>query len=82
MRRLNDIGGIVSGWVGELFLLLLLGFGLASMVWLGLWFFLVKPAHTATLWQVEAALNAKEVALERYVSTTDQLKALNEKMHS
>ncbi len=80
MKRLNETGGIASGWAGELFVMLFSGFVLASMVWLGVWSFLVKPAHTATLRHAEAALKAKEDALERCVSTNGQLKALNEKM--
>jgi hypothetical protein len=41
--------GTGDSWRRELLLVFLLGFGLATTLWLGLWFVHARPAHTDSL---------------------------------
>jgi uncharacterized membrane protein YccC len=79
MKRSTKSEGIGSGWAGELFVMFLFGFVLASMVWLGLWFIQAKPAHTAALEVKEAALEAKSAALEQCLGANQELNALRDR---
>lgn len=60
-----------GAWITELFLVFVLGFLAATVLWLGLWFFQTRPAQAA-------AVQEKESALEKCLAATelcDQTKA-------
>ena len=52
-----------AGWGTELLVMFVFGFLVATILWLGLWFFLARPAEAGELRAKEAALQAKEAAL-------------------
>ncbi|MBI4461485.1 MAG: hypothetical protein HY653_01120 [Acidobacteria bacterium] len=63
------------GWSVELFLMFSFGFALASIIWLGLWFFQIRPAHAATL-------KARETALVECTTAKDQCNELKDKIQA
>ena len=74
--------GFGSGWAAELFLMFFSGFGLATLLWLGVWFFYAQPAHTAELGTKEAALEAKQTSLEQLATANDHCNALKDKLQT
>ena len=73
MRRLR------TGWGAELLIMFSCGFLLATMLWVGLWFFWTRPAQAATLRAKETALQANEAALLDCVAAKDQCNELKAK---
>jgi uncharacterized protein HemX len=71
-----------TGWGAELFIVFISGFLLATVLWLGLWFFWTKPAQAAILQAKEAALMAKETALLNCVAAKDQCDELRDKLQA
>ncbi len=74
--------GFGNGWAAELFLVFFSGFGLATLLWLGVWFFYAQPAHTAELGTKEAALEAKQTSLEQSATANDHCNALKDKLQT
>ncbi len=58
------------------------GFVLATILWLGLWFFWTGPAQVAALWAKEGALRAKETALLNCVAAKDQCNEFRAKIQA
>lgn len=71
-----------TGWGAELLAMFVFGFLLATMLWLGLWFFWMRPAQAAALQAKEGALRAKESALLNCVAAKDQCNELNDKLQA
>ncbi len=67
-----------TGWGVELLIVFVSGFLVATMLWLGLWFFWTKPAQGAALEVKEAAFQAKESALLNCVAAKNQCDELKE----
>ncbi len=63
------------GWAVELLAMFVFGFLLATMLWLGLWFFQTKPAHAA-------ALEANKTALRNCVAAKDDCSKLKDKLQA
>ncbi|MFQ5662728.1 MAG: hypothetical protein ACE5HL_02730 [Terriglobia bacterium] len=65
-------------WAAELLIMFISGFVLASLLWLGLWYFQTKPAHAAALQTKENALLKCIAAKELCNQSRDKLQAENE----
>ncbi len=62
----------VPGWTTELIATFVFGFVLATLLWVGLWFFRVKPDHAA-------ASHAKETALRECAAAKNECDELRDK---
>ena len=71
-----------AGWGTELLVMFVFGFLVATILWLGLWFFLARPAEAGELRAKEAALQAKESALLNCVAAKDQCDELRDKLQA
>src|SRR5712692_6950460 len=71
-----------TGWGVELLIVFVSGFLVATMLWLGLWFFWTKPAQGAALEVKEAALQAKESALLNCVAAKNQCDELKDRIQA
>src|SRR5947209_112060 len=71
-----------TGWTAELLVMFVSGFLLATMLWLALWFFQLKPAQAAALRAQESGLQAKESALVNCVAAKDQCNELKDKIRA
>ena len=61
-----------AGWRVELVATFVFGFSLATILWLALWLIQLRPARAAAFQEKEAALRAKEAALQNCVAAADQ----------
>ena len=71
-----------AGWGTELLVMFVFGFLVATILWLGLWFFLARPAQAAAVRTKEAALRDKETALLNCVAAKDQRERLQDSLQS
>jgi hypothetical protein len=71
-----------TGWTAELLVVFASGCLLATMLWLGLWFFWIRPAEAAASSAKDAALHEKEVALVTCVAAKDQCNQLKNKIQA
>jgi len=71
-----------TGWAVELHAVFACGFLLATMLWLGLWFFWIKPAEAAALHTKDTALREKEAALVNCMAAKDQCNQLKNNIQS
>ena len=71
-------------WVTELSLVFILGFALATILWLGLWFFQTKPAQAAALQvhesQLHRCLAEKELCRQRSEKLQGENQAISAKL--
>jgi uncharacterized protein HemX len=70
------------GWTIELIVTFVLGFVLATALWVGVWFFWAKPARATALQKTETALRARETALQECVAAKDQCNELKNRMQA
>ena len=70
------------GWGAELLAVFVSGFLVATVLWLALWFFLVRPAQSAPARTMEAALREKETALLNCVAAKNQCEELKDKVQA
>jgi len=61
-----------TGWGAELLAVFISGFLLATMLWLGVWFFGARQGQEAEVRAREAAVREKETALLNCVAAKDQ----------
>jgi len=61
-----------TGWGAELLAVFISGFLLATMLWLGVWFFGARQGQEAEVRAREAAVREKETALLNCVAARDQ----------
>ena len=71
-----------TGWGAELLVVFISGFLLATMLWLGVWFFGARPGQAAAVRAKEAALREKETALLNCVAAKDQCNELKAKIQA
>ncbi len=71
-----------TGWAAELLVTFAFGFLLATLLWLGLWFFHTRPAQATALRAKETALRAKETALVNCVALQDHRLALKDTLQA
>ena len=71
-----------TGWGAELLAVFVCGFLLASMLWLGIWFFWTRPTQAAALGAKETALEAKGAALRDRVAAKEQCGQLLQSLQS
>ncbi len=71
-----------TGWGAELLLVFICGFLAATVLWLGVWFFLARPVQAAAVQAKEAALREKETALLSCVAAKDQFDELKNKIQA
>lgn len=76
--------GSRSGWAAELLIMFVFGFLLATLLWVGLWWFQAKPAHAAALQAHETELNkclgAKELCDSQRVKILAENQEVNRKL--
>ena len=61
-----------TGWGAELLVVFISGFLLATILWLALWLLWTRPGRGALFQEKEAALRAKESALQNCLAAKDQ----------
>ena len=71
-----------TGWGAELLAVFVSGFLVGTILWLALWFFLVRPAQPAAARAKEAALQAKESALLNCVAAKNQCDELKNRVQA
>jgi hypothetical protein len=69
-------------WGAELVFIFFCGFLLATVLWLGLWFFWRRPAQAAALQANEGVLKAKDSALLKCVAAKDQGDKLKDELQA
>ncbi len=71
-----------TGWGAELLVAFISGILLATVLWLGLWFFLARPVQAAAVRAKEAAVREKETTLLSCVAAKDQSNELKDKIQA